>query len=91
MHVPRISKGLISGKKFDKNMYKMVIKNDRVEIFIIIFGHVINLCEMYRLELNEGEAGHRGSKHVIFVLDIDFSYTNKGSIVIIVKVSIVTM
>ncbi|KAI3496568.1 hypothetical protein L1887_38933 [Cichorium endivia] len=75
LHVPGISKGLISADKFDNNGYKLVIQNGRVEFTRNDFfvGQAINTRGMYRLDLVEGAADHEGSGPDVSVLDFDFS------------------
>ena len=55
LHVPGITKGLVSADKFDRNGYKMVIKNLRVKFSLndIYVGQAKNTGGMYRLDLAE--------------------------------------
>ncbi|KAF5775122.1 putative RNA-directed DNA polymerase [Helianthus annuus] len=59
LHVPGITKGLVSADKFDRNGYKLVIKNLRVKFSLndIYVGQAKNTGGMYRLDLAEDGIG----------------------------------
>ncbi|KAJ9547395.1 hypothetical protein OSB04_019938 [Centaurea solstitialis] len=64
LHVPTISKGLVSADKFDKGGFKMELENGRIEISRggAYFGKAVNVSGMYRLVLeSDGEVNHVGS------------------------------
>ena len=81
LHVPGISKGLVSADKFDKNGYKLVIENGRVEFTRggHYVGQAINLQGMYRLDLNKTYGDRVGPGNGVSVIDVDFSDSSSDS------------
>ncbi|KAJ9536585.1 hypothetical protein OSB04_un000234 [Centaurea solstitialis] len=64
LHVPTISKGLVSADKFDKGGFKMELENGRIEISRgeAYVGKAVNVSGMYRLVLeSDDEVNHVGS------------------------------
>ncbi|KAJ9567237.1 hypothetical protein OSB04_003203 [Centaurea solstitialis] len=64
LHVPTISKGLVSADKFDKGGFKMVLENGRIDISRggAYVGKAVNVSGMYRLVLeSDDEVNNVGS------------------------------
>ncbi|KAI3815113.1 hypothetical protein L1987_14769 [Smallanthus sonchifolius] len=75
LHVPGISKGLVSADKFDRNGYKLVLENLRVRFSRnnAFVGQAKNTSGMYRLDLAEDHPEEESENSGVSVINADSS------------------
>ncbi|KAK9049048.1 hypothetical protein SSX86_031984, partial [Deinandra increscens subsp. villosa] len=71
-HVPGVTKGLVSADKFDRNGFKLVIKDLQVMFSrgSVYVGRAVNRGGMYRLELDEDFGEESSVNGGVSVIDI---------------------